>query len=113
MLTDSVDRKSHSYLLGRAEAEIENYRDILACLVRYVRDDIDKLPESYGARRALDRARDRYYGANATAPDAVWNAPGAARLPESVDGIGGPELPQGQLYARRKVHAMKNREGPS
>jgi hypothetical protein len=55
MLTE-VDRKSHSYLLGVAEVEIADYREILAGLVRYVKDDFEKLPDGYGARRYLDRA---------------------------------------------------------
>lgn len=55
MLTE-VDRKSHSYLLGIAESEITDYREILAGLVRSVKDDFEKLPEGYGARRYLDRA---------------------------------------------------------
>lgn len=53
----TVDRTSHSYLLGAAEAEIAHYRDILSALVRYVDADLGRLPEGYGARRAIDRAK--------------------------------------------------------
>lgn len=54
-----VDRKSHSYLLGVAEAEIKSYHDILADLVSVVGDDLSKLPEGYRARTAIDRAKAR------------------------------------------------------
>lgn len=55
----TVDRKSHSYLLGVAEAEIRSYHDILAELVSVVGDDLSKLPEGYRARAAIDRAKAR------------------------------------------------------
>lgn len=55
MLTE-VDRKSHSYLLGVAEVEIADYREILAGLVKCVKDDLERLPNGYMARRYYDRA---------------------------------------------------------
>lgn len=55
----SVDKKSHSYLLGVAEAELRSFHDILSELVRCVEADLSKLPEGYAARRALDRAKAR------------------------------------------------------
>ena len=57
-MTD-VDRKSHSYLLGVAEAELRGMRDALADLVKCVDADLSRLPESYAARRALDHAKAR------------------------------------------------------
>ena len=54
-----VDKKSHSYLLGVAEAEINSYRKILTALVRVVDEDLSRLPEGYAARKALDRAKAR------------------------------------------------------
>lgn len=56
-LSPEVDRKSHSYLLGLAEASNEHLRDALAELVACVKDDLGRLPEGYRARRALDRAQ--------------------------------------------------------
>lgn len=53
----TVNRYSHSHLLGAAEAEIEHYRDILSDLVRCVDADLSKLPEGYAGRRAIDRAK--------------------------------------------------------
>jgi hypothetical protein len=55
MLTE-IDGKSHSYLLGRAEADIDHLRGVLAELVAVTRDDLQKLPDGYRARRAIDRA---------------------------------------------------------
>ena len=52
-----VDRKSHSYLLGVAEAEIGTYRSILSELVRVVGDGLSRLPEGYRGREAIDRAK--------------------------------------------------------
>lgn len=52
-----VDRNSHSFLLGMAEAEIAQYREILGDLVRCVDDNLGKLPEGYVGRRAIDRAK--------------------------------------------------------
>lgn len=57
MLSDGVDRTSHSYLLGLAEAKIEDYRWIIKELVACVKDDFERLPEGYRARRALERAQ--------------------------------------------------------
>lgn len=57
MKTLNIDRASHSYLLGVAEAEIEHYREILADLVRCADPHFSKLPEGYAARRAIDRAK--------------------------------------------------------
>ena len=48
--------KSHSYLLGRAESEIEALRDILSDLAACVKDDLQRLPEGYRGREALERA---------------------------------------------------------
>lgn len=51
-----IDRKLHSYLLGLAESEIMDYREILAGLVKCVKDDLERLPNGYMARRYYDRA---------------------------------------------------------
>ena len=46
--------KSHSYLL--ADAEIETLREIFGDLVACVKDDLQRLPEGYHGREALERA---------------------------------------------------------
>lgn len=56
-MLDNIDRKSHSYLLGLAEAEIEDYRSILRALVACTKDDLERLPEGYRGRTAIDRAK--------------------------------------------------------
>lgn len=52
----TIDRESHSYLLGVAEAEIAHYREILSDLVKVTGADLRKLPEGYRGRYAIDRA---------------------------------------------------------
>lgn len=51
-----IDRKSHSYLLGLAEADGIHLREVLRGLVAATKDNLLKLPEGYVGRRAIDRA---------------------------------------------------------
>lgn len=56
IMSPEIDRKSHSYLLGVAEADGMHLREVLRELIAVTKDDLLKLPDGYRGRRAIDRA---------------------------------------------------------
>ena len=67
--------------------------------------------ETMTPEQRTERARSRYYGANATGPDAGFCASGPWLLLRPFGMGNRPQVPQGHFYAPQEVNAMANFEG--